>query len=685
MDPKPIDDDLVLERNIAKKLKMTWDVFYARHGRMREVQRLAALPILAGENVLITSPTASGKTEAAVAPLIERLGSSQGPWMILYIIPTRALVNDLYNRLHQPCERINVSVVRRTGEYKSINSPPNILLTTPESFDSMMCRGRTRGGHLLLATRALVLDEIHLLADTGRGEQVRWLTERLHRLKNYGAEKGWVSQQDLQIVALSASLRDPQDIVSRFLGSGKVIATKGQRTIEVLAEEDTIRPVEVRLPLVLGGDQSDKVLLFCKARSRVDGLCKTLKRLLPGDYKVVGHHGALAKRIREETEETLKLGAKVVVVSTSTLEIGIDIGDIDIVALDEPAPDICSLLQRIGRGNRRTLRTRVLPCSRQPSDPLIHKAMLYCAENGNFGGKWGGTQFAAAIQQLASFIFQSPSNHRQREALLGLACAMLAQDLATEIVDGLIAGGVFEIDASGIRLNDALKAKADSGQIHSVIEDPPGLEVRDADTGALIATKVLAHGEKIVIAGLPLLVEAVKPGRIEVRQSGSDFDTKTIEYRPTKHGPNAGQPYAVRMYLNLADDVWPVMWTEEEIIVFHLKGFQVETVLELNKTDRAPCHITEFVLRYSISHSVNKPGWLNDIDKVETRARIFDQVESLEYQLARPYANQQLPRNLRAYELCSWLNVDDTVDVIKAAKFSANEGRIHHDVLIELL
>src|SRR5687768_10556192 len=128
-------DSLERDREVAGRLARTWDAFFARFGRLTPVQREAVPHVLSGADVLVCSPTASGKTEAVCAPLIERRLSSPR-WTILYVSPTRALVNDLYQRLVGPCAILDVNVARRTGDHPSRSElPPHVLITTPESFD----------------------------------------------------------------------------------------------------------------------------------------------------------------------------------------------------------------------------------------------------------------------------------------------------------------------------------------------------------------------------------------------------------------------------------------------------------------------------------------------------------------------------------------------------------------------
>lgn len=122
---------------IKDKLYYTWDMFFGSYGRLKDVQRKAVSKILEGKDILICSPTASSKTEAACAPLIERLKSRFRVWTILYICPTRALVNDVYERLYSRLAYHGIDILKKTGDYQvQFKTIPNILIATPESFDS---------------------------------------------------------------------------------------------------------------------------------------------------------------------------------------------------------------------------------------------------------------------------------------------------------------------------------------------------------------------------------------------------------------------------------------------------------------------------------------------------------------------------------------------------------------------
>ena len=173
-------------------------------GKLRPIQ-LAAIPkILEGNNVLITAPTAGGKTEAVAAPLCELLKANR--WAALSIVlvtPTRALVNDLFHRLERPFHDLGVALARKTGDHPlPEKSSEQFVITTPESLESLLTRNRER----LIRVRAIVMDEIHLLDGTPRGDQLRFL---LGRLDIYLQSKRGDIVHPLQRLALSATLPNP--------------------------------------------------------------------------------------------------------------------------------------------------------------------------------------------------------------------------------------------------------------------------------------------------------------------------------------------------------------------------------------------------------------------------------------------------------------------------------------------
>ncbi len=430
-----------------------------------EAQRLAIPDILALRPVLLVARTASGKTEAVLAPLLTLLARERwaGRPAILYIAPTRALVNDLHGRLAEVLAA-HVDVGRRTGEYREPNN--QLLITTPESFDSMLVRGRRGKRHVLADVRAVVLDELHLVAESARGTQLQILLERLDA----------VSGKRVLRVGLSATVPDPERLAFRYLGPDAVVRIgAGSRTLEIdgCREECGVPPrgegvdpladrflragpgpngyigLAERLLALRGELGSLKALVFVPSRSRCDRLSGTLASFMQGraPLKVHAHHGSLDRRYRENTEHAMSASDEAVVVATSTLEVGIDIGDVGVVVLDGPPGSVGALLQRVGRGNRRSDTVFVVPVVRNDVEAATLASMLRSAMQGELDPNRETVHYSVAIQQLASILMQGETRpHAERVAQL-LAGAFGSR--ATWILDELVKAGWVTLRSDG--------------------------------------------------------------------------------------------------------------------------------------------------------------------------------------------------------------------------------------------
>jgi ATP-dependent Lhr-like helicase len=649
-------------------LDRTWTPFFGRFGRLTTTQRTAIPPIVEGRDTLVCAATASGKTEAACAPLVERHLSDRVPWMILYISPTRALVNDLYERLLSPLGQLGLRVDRRTGEYKPSRSQDHhVLLTTPESFDSMLCRGRQREpeGHLLERVVAVVLDEIHLLHGSPRGEQLRWLLERLRRLRRHARSEGWTTTEDVQIVALSATVPDPDMVRRDYLPNGEILLVPGSREIEVVVPKSESPEVEVALPAYLADlARPEKVLVFSNARRRVDDLTAAMRpRLRELGFITRAHHGSLEKHEREETEELVKNEVRIVAFATSTLEIGIDIGDIDLVVLDGPAPDIPSLLQRIGRGNRRTGMTRVMACATGTLEGLVQSAMIDAARDGWLGKLEHGPQHAVARQQVASYIKQSPRVTRSRPLLQELLDTCAAPIAAQTILRHMLSTGELVENPAGIGLGDELREVAAKGDIHSNIDSSAGAAVMDELTGRVIATGIRSQAGRGMRPGGHLLeVRKWNDFRIEVRRvRHEDMAAGDWRYASQRRLESAGQPEAVRRFLGIPDDVWPIVVDERGSCVFHLGGARRQAAIELAAAFHGHALGRSMGNAWFLrtpSGETEKPEWLTRSGPAALTLSISDRLDTLERLLGRPKVNKRLPPEVRVDEVQGWLQIE---------------------------
>lgn len=550
---------------------------------LTNAQRAAIPAILERRPVLLVARTASGKTEAVLAPLltIARRESWKALPSILYVAPTRALVNDLHRRLQETLEGY-VSVGRRTGE--SRNPDCEFLITTPESLDSMLARGCSRSGHLLAGVRKIVLDELHVLAGSARGAQLQVLLERLDE----------VTRSPLFRVAISATVPGPADMARRFLGPGaQVRAVGGSRPLRViraggagpLPERGTgIDPLAGQI--LRAADESDgpdpmaeallaeraqhgklKALVFVPTRARCDGLTAALTRSFHGRCPVMvrAHHGSLDQRQRESTEEALARAEESVAVATATLEVGIDVGDVGLVVLDGPPGSVASLLQRVGRGGRRTDEIRVLPLARDDVAAVTIASMLRAAIEGDLDPIPDTAHFSVALQQLASILYQAPRARRKRDAIIALLGAAFGSH-AGPLVAQLVAGGIVEVtDQLLLGPSPPLRQVMDSPmRLHGNIGASGAVvPLVDAMTGDRIAWVPRGGADgRIVVAGAAYNAESFGD-HVELRMKRTGGRGKAVRYanRGAPVGRDALRHLAIGLGLGDAalvqqDDEW---------------------------------------------------------------------------------------------------------------------------------
>ena len=332
------------EIRVKNLLTNVWRVFFGHHGRLFSIQTKAIPYVIAGKNVLVKSRTGTGKTEAVVAPLVQRL--IQERWQklsVLYIVPTKALANDTIKRLQIPFERLDLKICRKTGdhpyEFKE-KEPSSILVSTPESFDSLLCRNPIIFKYL----KAVILDELHLLNNTIRGDQLIFL---IHRLKGL-----YRNESHLQFCAMSATFAEDEQQALRYFQPVKVITDDNKKVINVMLFEYKSADDWKQILSKIANLGFRKLIIFCNSRNEVEKIAREVN-IVPFKNVVWTHHGSLTKQEREIAESIINEKRVCLCVATMTLEFGIDIGDVDAIILFKPPNSIASVLQRIGRGSRR--------------------------------------------------------------------------------------------------------------------------------------------------------------------------------------------------------------------------------------------------------------------------------------------------------------------------------------------
>lgn len=333
-----------------------------------EPQVKAIPPILEDKNVLIVAPTGSGKTEAALLPVFSRfleIGNKEGI-AILYITPLRALNRDMLKRIMEWAHLLSLTVEVRHGDTatkirrKQALKPPNMLLTTPETLQAIL-PGRLMKKHLG-NVRFVIVDEIHELAGDKRGVQLTVALERLREITN----------NDFQRIGLSATVGNPEEVASFMAGAHRPITV-----IEVHPPKSYVYNIEYPMPnkrdydlaedLHLAPEAAARIrrilgligshvstLVFVNSRTNAELLGHKLRRL---SKDIAVHHGSLSREERTATEDKFKNGILKALICTSTLELGIDIGNIDLAIQYLSPRRVSSLIQRVGRSGHRLDRT----------------------------------------------------------------------------------------------------------------------------------------------------------------------------------------------------------------------------------------------------------------------------------------------------------------------------------------
>jgi len=380
---------------LKERLPRAWPAFFERHGAFTAAQLAAIPPLLDGADTILCAGTAGGKTEAAVAPLIERhcrpntrgvrpgarAAGPHGP-SILYVVPTRALVGDLAARLEHPLDVLGLRLAVRTGDANTLrpSRPPALLLTTPESLDFLLA---TRPA-LFAPLRAVVLDELHLLDGTPRGDQLRVLLRRLRRIRAYAYAHGGAPDATLQHVALSATLADPTVTAARYFPGDhtRVVQVPGGRAMEAELFALALGSID-ELMAYLGTFRQRgwrKALVFCSTRAEVEAYGAAVRGRSPFGANVYVHYSNIEAARRHEIERSFAEMTAAILFATSTLELGIDIGNVDVVIQIGPPGHTDSFVQRMGRGNRRRSVTRVACFYRSPLERLLFTALCAHAE-----------------------------------------------------------------------------------------------------------------------------------------------------------------------------------------------------------------------------------------------------------------------------------------------------------------
>ncbi|MCX6926390.1 MAG: DEAD/DEAH box helicase, partial [Verrucomicrobia bacterium] len=320
------------------------------------MQEASIEPVLRGDHCLLLAPTAGGKTEAAMFPLLSRMCSER--WAapsIVYVCPLKALINNLGERLDRYTRMLGRRAAIWHGDIgqgdrkRSRNDSPDVLLTTPESLEGMLISTNPQMKANLRNLRVIVVDEIHAFAGDDRG----WhLLSVLQRLSDR-------TETEPQRIGLSATVGNPEELLRWLVGkSGKaatVVQPPSESTTPAEITLDFVGSLENAATVISRLHRGEKRLVFCDSRSRVESLAGLLRS---AGVQAFVSHSSLSAPERRRAEDAFARGEDCVIVATSTLELGIDVGDLDrVIQIDAPSK-VASFLQRLGRTGRRAGKSR---------------------------------------------------------------------------------------------------------------------------------------------------------------------------------------------------------------------------------------------------------------------------------------------------------------------------------------
>lgn len=503
---------------------------------LRPVQDLSIDAILDGCNSVVLAPTAGGKTEAAMFPILSRiLTEGLAPVSALYVCPIRALLNNQEERLRSYARMVGLDVFKWHGDVSDSRkqsfraSPAHILMTTPESIEVMMISARTDARALFANLSVMVIDEVHAFAGDDRGAHLAALLERL----------GVLCGRDIQRIGLSATVGNPHVIGTWLQGSSRrpfrlvdPPKPKGARDLRVERAED----MGDAAAGIAARARGKKSLVFVESRSKAERVAQALGG---SGVEVFIHHSSVSRADRTLAEDQFARGENTAIVCTSTMELGIDVGDLDqVIQVDAPG-SVASFLQRIGRtGRRASTRANCTFFCLTPESLLQSLALVRLAEAG-----WVEDVRPASMalhvlaHQVMALVLQEGgiSRHRVMPWLdSAYPFASIRPERFHELVDTMVArqilyeaDGLLSLGARG----EKLYGRRNFFELYAVFTAPPMLRVLHGkeDIGYVQALFVSMHDHN---QGPLCFRLAGRPWQV----SKAEWGKGVLHVRPAEHG-----------------------------------------------------------------------------------------------------------------------------------------------------
>lgn len=486
---------------------------------LRPTQLDAIEPIQTGRHCLLLAPTAGGKTEAAIIPVLSRM-VSEG-WTgasVLYVCPIKALLNNLEHRLTRYAGLLGRTVevwhgdVATSRKQRALRDPPDILLTTPESLEGMLVSPRIERKAWFGNLCVVIADELHAFAADDRGWHLRSV---LSRIDAY-------CPKPIQRIGLSATVSNPAQLLEWFAPRGErqvvgssAISTDAEVTIDAVGTLDNAATVVSRL------HRGEKRLVFCDSRSAAEQLGAGLNQR---GVRTFVSHASLSASERREAEAAFSEERDCVIVATSTLELGIDVGDLDrVIQIDAPAT-VGSFLQRMGRSGRRSGSKRNL-LFLATSDSALLNALGICRlwSDGWVEAALPPSQPWNVVVQQAILATLEAGQIAQGNLLETLRCCfpeLVADELNNSIQHLISTGYVARNEFGVLQVGPEAEREWDGGHYRDLMA---------IFTGANLLTA--RHGTAEIGLLDPTVLAGQKTGTVSVLLAGKSWDVREIDWR----------------------------------------------------------------------------------------------------------------------------------------------------------
>lgn len=576
---------------------------WARQAGFREftsVQLEAFVAILCeSSDLIIGGPTSSGKTEAVLLPLLTIAAKRTGGTSILVISPTRALINDQDRRIMEMAQRVGVPVCKwhgdatTSGKDKFTACPRGLIFMTPESLEGRFLRTPLHIERLFGTLDAIVIDEMHDFQSGPRGHHLACLLARLDQygdvpfrkigisatLGDSDYAKRWLSLTDHRSVRLIDGDSSPIPLLARIRGyeapASKIIRTGKRRLIHLQrAALPAIADVIVQIHrrgshLVFAGSKksAEQLRSYCADRAKAQGL--------PDRFRV--HHANMDKSFRSEVEEDLRQGVESTVMTTSTLELGVDIGAIDSIDQIGAPRSLASFRQRIGRSGRRgepaIVRIHVTEEALEYSVSLLDRLRLNTARalaslnlvKQRFvePGEADGTIWTVILQQTLSYIHErGGATHLELERLIRSVATFsrVSRKSYACLLSELCKPGfelLYQSDERKYLLDAQAEKLLESEEIYAAFEAFSNWEIctRTSDVGVLPRSMPMKIGDTTTLCGRAWKVIAVdeRRSRVTVEPAASGY----VPYFNISGQDDVHREVAAEMHRVLGGDVIP--------------------------------------------------------------------------------------------------------------------------------